>query len=96
MRLRSVTPAYLEHVSIDHDAATPVYQQLAAILRTRIQSGDLPPGRVLPSEATLMQQFGIARETARKAVRVLRDEGIVHIVQGRGAYVRDDYQPPRS
>jgi GntR family transcriptional regulator len=96
MRLQSVTPAYREHVSIDHDAATPVYQQLAAILRARIQSGDIPPGRVLPSEATLMQQFGIARETARKAVRVLRDEGIVHIVQGRGAYVRDDYQPPTN
>lgn len=96
MRLRSVTPAYLEGVSIDHEAATPVYQQLAAILRARIQSGELPAGRVLPSEATLMQQFGIARETARKGVRVLRDEGIVHIVQGRGAYVRDDYTPPRN
>lgn len=89
-----MTPAYLDHVSIDHDAATPVYQQLAAILRARIESGELPPGRVLPSEATLMQQFGIARETARKGVRVLRDEGIVHIVQGRGAYVCEDYKPP--
>ncbi len=88
-----MTAAYLDHVTIDHDAATPVYQQLATILRARIESGELPPGRVLPSEATLMQQFGIARETARKAVRVLRDEGIVHIVQGRGAYVRDDYKP---
>jgi GntR family transcriptional regulator len=76
-------------VSIDHGAATPVYQQLAAILRTRITSGELPPGRVLPSEATLMQEHGIARETARKAVRVLRDEGLVKVVQGRGAYVRE-------
>jgi DNA-binding GntR family transcriptional regulator len=76
-------------VSIDHGAATPVYQQLAAILRARIASGELPPGRVLPSEATLMQEHGIARETARKAVRVLRDEGLVEIVQGRGAYVRE-------
>jgi GntR family transcriptional regulator len=76
-------------VSIDHGAATPVYQQLAAILRARITSGELPPGRVLPSEATLMQEHGIARETARKAVRVLRDEGLVEVVQGRGAYVRE-------
>ena len=76
-------------MSIDHGAATPVYQQLAAILRARITSGELPPGRVLPSESTLMQEHGIARETARKAVRVLRDEGLVRIVQGRGAYVRE-------
>jgi GntR family transcriptional regulator len=89
-----VTTAYVGGVSIDHGAAKPVYQQLADILRTRIQSGEFPPGRVLPSEATLMQQYGIARETARKGVRVLKDEGIVHIVQGRGAYVRDDYRPP--
>ncbi len=80
-------------MSIDHEAATPVYQQLAAILRARIQSGELPPGRALPSESTLMQEHGIARETARKAVRVLRDEGLVQIVQGRGSYVREDYRP---
>jgi DNA-binding GntR family transcriptional regulator len=91
-----VTTAYLGGVSIDHGAATPVYQQLAAILRTRIESGEFPPGRVLPSEATLMQEYGIARETARKGVRVLRDEGIVQVVQGRGAYVRDDYRPPHK
>lgn len=84
-----MTPAYVGSVSIDHGAATPVYQQLAAILRARITSGELPPGRVLPSEATLMQEHGIARETARKAVRVLRDEGLVEVVQGRGAYVRE-------
>ena len=34
-----------------------------------------------------MQEHGLARETARKGVRVLRDEGLVQIVQGRGAYV---------
>jgi GntR family transcriptional regulator len=76
-------------VTIDHGAAVPVYRQLAAILRARIESGDLPPGRALPSEATLMQEHGIARETARKAVRVLADEGLVEVVQGRGAYVRE-------
>ena len=34
-----------------------------------------------------MQEFGVARETARKVVRALRDEGLVQIVQGRGAFV---------
>ena len=74
-------------MTIDRDGPTPVYLQLAAILRARIEAGDYPPGRALPSESTLMQEHGVARETARKAVRVLRDEGLVQIVQGRGAYV---------
>jgi DNA-binding GntR family transcriptional regulator len=82
-----VTAAYGGRVTIDHDAATPVYQQLANILRARISAGELPPGRALPSETSLMQEHGIARETARKAVRVLRDEGLVAVVRGRGAFV---------
>jgi GntR family transcriptional regulator len=81
-------------VSIDRDGPSPVYLQLAAILRARIESGELPPGRRVPSETTLMQEYGLARETVRKAVRVLRDEGLVQIVQGRGAYVLPEDQRP--
>jgi GntR family transcriptional regulator len=74
-------------VSIDRDGPVPLYEQLAVILREGIEAGDYPPGRALPSEAALMQEHGLARETVRKAVRVLRDDGLVQIVQGRGAYV---------
>jgi DNA-binding GntR family transcriptional regulator len=41
-----------------------------------------------------MQEFGVARETGRKAVRILRDEGLVQIVQGRGAFVTGLDNPP--
>jgi GntR family transcriptional regulator len=85
---------YLDRVAIDHEAAEPVYQQLAAILRTRIEAGEFAPGRAIPSETALMQQYGLARETCRKAVRVLRDEGLVTIVQGRGAYVTGPGERP--
>lgn len=64
-----------------------MYLQLAAILREAIRRGEYPPGRRLPSETTLMQQHGVARETARKAVRVLADEGLAEVVPGRGAFV---------
>jgi GntR family transcriptional regulator len=83
-------------VSIDRDGPIPVYQQLAAILRARIEAGELAAGRPVPSESTLMQEHGLARETVRKAVRVLRDEGLVQIVQGRGAYVLPADQRPRT
>jgi GntR family transcriptional regulator len=38
---------------------------------------------------TLMQEHGVARGTAAKAVRLLVDEGLVRIVPGRGAYVAE-------
>ena len=64
----------------------PVYAQLAAILRTMIETGEIPPDRPLPSVKSLMQSYGIAQGTAEKAVRVLRDEGIVRTIRGKGIY----------
>jgi GntR family transcriptional regulator len=75
------------HVTIDHLSGTPVYLQLAAILRDGIRRGDPAPDRPLPSYTTLMQEYGVARGTAAKAVQVLVTEGLVRIVPGRGAYV---------
>jgi GntR family transcriptional regulator len=72
---------------IDHDAPTPVYAQLAAILRARIERGDWQPGRRIMSEAQLVQTYGLARETTRKAIRVLIDEGVLLTVPGRGTFV---------
>jgi GntR family transcriptional regulator len=82
------TDAYSDLVSVDHDAETPLWQQLASILRTQIQSGELPPGRIMASEATLMQEHGLARGTVRKAIDALVQEGLVNRVQGRGTFVR--------
>jgi len=76
-------------VTIDHDGKTPVYLQLADILREGIKRCDYPPGRKLPSETTLTQEYGLARGTVREAARVLADEGLVEVVQGRGVYVAE-------
>jgi GntR family transcriptional regulator len=65
----------------------PPYRQVAAWLRDRIRSGDLLPGQVLPSEKDIRDLLGVGRSTARKAVEVLRDEGLVYTVPQRGSYV---------
>ncbi|MER7212412.1 GntR family transcriptional regulator [Streptosporangium sp. NPDC000239] len=75
---------------IDHASYTPVYRQLAEILRQRIASGDLAPGEALPSETQLMQEFGIARITVREAMKALRAEGLVITARRRGSYVRGE------
>jgi DNA-binding GntR family transcriptional regulator len=73
--------------TIDPQSATPVYVQVADILRARIESGQLLPDRPVPSESQLQQEFGVARGTARKAIAVLREQGFVVTVKGRGSYV---------
>jgi DNA-binding GntR family transcriptional regulator len=77
-------------VSIDPGAATPLWRQLADILRAQIESGELPAGRIVPSENTLSQQHGLARGTVVKALDALEREGLVERIQGRGTFVRRD------
>jgi GntR family transcriptional regulator len=73
---------------IDYDAATPVYRQLADILRGRIEDGTYQPGRRLPSITGLVQEFGVAQLTARKALHLLVVDGLAETVDGKGTYVR--------
>jgi DNA-binding GntR family transcriptional regulator len=72
-------------VSIDHDAETPLYRQLAAILRARIEAGEIT--RRVPSVKSLVQEFGIAQGTAERALAALREEGLIRSVMGRGHFV---------
>jgi GntR family transcriptional regulator len=73
---------------ISEDDPRPAYVQLAGILRERIRSGAITAR--LPSERDLHGEFGVAPMTARKAVRLLVDEGLVVVVTGRGTYVKRD------
>ena len=47
------------------------FRQIAAILRERIEAGELEPNRPIHSETAIEQEFGVARATARRAVAVL-------------------------
>ena len=66
---------------------TPLYLQLADILREMITSGQLQQRSLLPSESHLQQEHGVSRGTVRMAMRVLRDEGLVVTISGRGTFV---------
>ncbi|MEV0969425.1 GntR family transcriptional regulator [Microtetraspora glauca] len=72
---------------LDRDGPIPVYRQIAEIVRLRIDRGDLMPGEAIPSEAELEDEYGIARMTARRVARELRELGLVHTVQGEGTFV---------
>jgi DNA-binding GntR family transcriptional regulator len=72
-------------MSIDRDAGTPPWRQLAAILRDRIGRGEIT-GR-LPSERYLADEYGVALATVRKALALLREEGLVVTAPGWGSSV---------
>lgn len=73
---------------INYDSPTAPYRQVAAILRGRIETGQYQPGMRLPSINDLVGEFGIARTTAGKALRLLVAEGAAELSQGMGFYVR--------
>ncbi|MEL7155625.1 MAG: GntR family transcriptional regulator [Actinomycetota bacterium] len=60
------------------------YQQIADDLRHRIASGRYRPGQVLPSEAALGAEHDASRVTIRKALELLRTDGLVESRQGYG------------
>jgi GntR family transcriptional regulator len=72
---------------VDVYADEPLYAQLAGILRDRITSGELTRLDPLPSETALSQEHGVGRDTVRRAIAMLRDEGLVFTVAQRGTYV---------
>jgi GntR family transcriptional regulator len=64
----------------------PRYVQLANLLRKRIEDGTYPAGTRIPSEITLVQETGYARDTVRKAIAVLLKERRLYIVKGLGTF----------
>jgi GntR family transcriptional regulator len=65
------------------------YRQLADLLRAGIESGEYPPGSVLPSEPALSGQYDVSRASVNRAVAILRSEGLVRVERGRGSIVRE-------
>ena len=63
-------------------------EQVADGLITMIEDDALAPGTLLPSEASLAQEFGVSRPVVREALKVLAAKDVVAIANGKGAVVR--------
>lgn len=77
---------------IDPASDRAVYRQIADHLRSAIERHELAPGSQLPSESSLVDDYGVSRVTARRALAVLVSDGLVVAEHGRGWFVRR--QPP--
>jgi DNA-binding GntR family transcriptional regulator len=80
-------------MELDPADPRPVYERIADDLRRSITSGALTPGDQLPSLADIKTRYDVSTMTAREAIKVLSNEGIVFVRQGAGAFVSDSPAP---
>lgn len=79
---------------LEPDDPRPASQQIANVLRAAILTRRFAPGQRLPSQNELADRYGVARETVKSALRILRDERLVVTRQGSGAFVRSQTERP--
>jgi GntR family transcriptional regulator len=72
-------------VKIDPDSPEHPYVQLAGLLRDRIRSGEIGPR--VPSIMELATRTELSPATVKRALGLLRDEGLIVTVRGRGTFV---------
>ena len=73
---------------MDKDSGDYVYEQVATILRERIESGAYPKGRIMPAARYLAGELDVSIGSVKHAIEVLRTEGLVETRIGRGIVVR--------
>ena len=74
-------------LEIDHTSAMPLHEQVAAAIRRAIADGEARSGERLPPAKDLAAVLGVNANTVLRALRTLRDEGLVEFRRGRGISV---------
>ena len=78
-----------EPPEIDSTGPKLVYVQVADWITGRIERGELRPGHKLPAERDLASEIGVGYMTVRRAMRLLRERGLIVTVVGRGTFVAE-------
>jgi len=78
---------YGDHVTEELPEGTARYQEVADSLRERIDSGELPPGAMLPSVTRISQEWGVSPTTAGNALKLLHSEGLIRTGEGGDTFV---------
>jgi GntR family transcriptional regulator len=74
-------------VNVDRDDAAPLHEQVATQIRQAIADGEAKPGERLPPARHLAAVMGVNTNTVLRALRTLRDEGLLEMRPRRGIRV---------
>jgi DNA-binding GntR family transcriptional regulator len=77
----------MRDVKVDRDSPQQLYERVAAEVRRAIADGEAKPGERLPPAKDLAAVLGVNTNTVLRAVRELRDEGLLEFRRGRGISV---------
>ena len=75
--------------SIEKNSTVSIYQQLINQVTRKVQNGELPSGKKLPTVRELADQLGIARGTVKHAYEELERKGIITMTRGKGTFIRE-------
>jgi DNA-binding transcriptional regulator YhcF (GntR family) len=75
------------HVEIDREALVAPYLQVATVIRGQIVVRQIRADTPLPTEAVAAEQWGVSRETVRRAYGILRQYGVIRSEHGKGSFV---------
>ena len=77
-------------ITLDPESGIPVYQQIAQTVKQDVMMSKMYVGEQLTSVRKLAKQLSINPNTVQKAYAILRKEGIIYSVKGKGDYVADN------
>jgi DNA-binding GntR family transcriptional regulator len=87
MGSRSYLECQTDHVPEQRREPMPPYKRIAADLREKIST--MRAGEQIPSVTEITVAYGVSRNTALRAIRLLRDEGLITVEQGWGSFVSE-------
>jgi DNA-binding GntR family transcriptional regulator len=96
--MRGIPPGHngaMGQFSVDQDSPLTAWGQVERDLRRRIDVAEFGPGAKLPSEAELAREYGVSRETVRRALESLAADGLLRTRRGSGTFVADSGERAR-
>ena len=82
--------------SVDKSSTVSIYQQLVDQIVRKVQSGELPAGKKIPTVREMADQINVARGTVKHAYEELERIGILKMTRGKGTFIVEQAQQESS